>query len=107
MQMSFAVLIGILVRLLNGQTTAKQLSQQFEISQRSVYRYIETLCQSGVPIVSVFGKYGGFLIEKNFQAANLFFSVNEIDELILSTKNETLKQKLTLLKKGNKKEPKS
>ena len=103
--MKIAILMGILVELLSRQTTAKQLAEKFELSQRSVYRYIEVLCQSGVPVVSIQGKHGGLFVNKNFCINNLFLTENEFNELISTCQNKALKQKLEFAKNANKKEP--
>jgi predicted DNA-binding transcriptional regulator YafY len=36
--------------------TAKELSERFEVSQRTIYRDIDTLCISGIPIYTNKGK---------------------------------------------------
>lgn len=51
----------------NKITTAKSISQQFEISTRTVYRYIEELCKAGVPIITKQGYNGGISIDKNYK----------------------------------------
>lgn len=40
--------------------TAKQFSDALEIHVRTVYRYIDALCASGVPIISDAGYNGGY-----------------------------------------------
>lgn len=53
--------------LLNKKSiTAKELSEHFEVSQRTIYRDIETLCQSGIPIYTSKGKGGGISLLDNF-----------------------------------------
>ena len=44
------------------QTTAKNLAQHFEVSQRTIYRDIEILSGAGIPIYSSKGKSGGISI---------------------------------------------
>ena len=44
----FSQKIKGIVELLKGPTTAKTLAQKFEISQRTIYRYVEALCQSWI-----------------------------------------------------------
>lgn len=48
------------------QTTAKTIATEFEISQRSVYRYIDALSILGVPVVTKLGKGGGIEIVGDF-----------------------------------------
>ena len=45
--MKISMSMGLLITLLNGNKyTAKQLADKFEISVRSVYRYMDELSQS-------------------------------------------------------------
>lgn len=83
-------IIGILVNLLKKQKlTASQLSEKFEISVRTVYRYIEILESAGIPIICKKGKNGGIeLIESYSMDANLF-SEDEKDYLFDLLKNNT------------------
>lgn len=46
--------------------TAKELSEHFEVSQRTVYRDIEALSAAGIPIYTTKGKGGGVGILDNF-----------------------------------------
>lgn len=44
----------VILWMLNSgvKMTAKQISEKLEINIRTVYRYIDALCASGVPIIS-------------------------------------------------------
>jgi predicted DNA-binding transcriptional regulator YafY len=57
--------------------TAKQISERLEMNIRTVYRYIDTLSTSGVPIVSETGHNGGYTLLNNFIEAPLFFDFEE------------------------------
>lgn len=47
-------LYAITVYLLNhGRTSANELAKHFEVSVRTIQRDIDSLCLSGIPIVSV------------------------------------------------------
>lgn len=60
-------LFEIVYILMNKKTTtAKELCDHFEVSQRTVYRDIETLCQAGIPIYTTKGKGGGIGLMENF-----------------------------------------
>ena len=61
------------------KTTAKEIADNFEISQRSVYRYIDALSMAGVPIMTECGKNGGISIDPNFTLENLILSQKEKD----------------------------
>ncbi|WP_313804298.1 YafY family protein [Cytobacillus sp.] len=61
----------------NDKITAKQISERLEMNIRTVYRYIDTLTTSGVPIISESGHNGGYSLLKNFIEAPLFFDFEE------------------------------
>lgn len=66
-------LLAILWMLSSGEKiTAKQISERLEINIRTVYRYIDTLSMSGVPIISDAGHNGGYTLLNNFIEAPLF-----------------------------------
>ncbi|MCG2179487.1 helix-turn-helix transcriptional regulator [Staphylococcus epidermidis] len=57
--------------------TAKQISNKLEMNVRTVYRYMDTLSKSGVPIISDTGHNGGYTLLNNFIEAPLFFNSEE------------------------------
>lgn len=57
--------------------TAKQIAEKLEINIRTVYRYIDVLSASGVPIISDTGHNGGYSLLNNFTKAPLFFDIEE------------------------------
>ena len=60
-------LFQIIYILLEKKTvTAKMLSEQFEVSQRTIYRDIDVLSQCGIPLYSARGRNGGIKILENF-----------------------------------------
>lgn len=50
----------------NDKVTAKELSEKFEISTRTIYRYLDVLACNGVPFQTIKGVNGGIVIDKNF-----------------------------------------
>jgi len=50
----------------NKSTTAKEIASRFNISTRSVYRYIDILSLLGFPITTKQGKGGGVQVVGNF-----------------------------------------
>ena len=82
--------ISILLELAKKQrVTAKYLANKFEISTRSVYRYLNELESAGIPTFSTPGKNGGIGIQKTFI----------LDRLLLTNEDKVyLKQALCLLK---------
>lgn len=64
------------------KVTAKQISEKLEINIRTVYRYIDSLSASGVPIISDTGHNGGYTLLNNFIKAPLFFDIEEQTALL-------------------------
>ncbi len=89
------------------QLTAKELAEELEISIRTVYRYIDALCASGVPIISDAGHNGGYSLLNEFTKAPLFFNQDEQKALVHAAKfaidagypfSETLDEAISKLK---------
>lgn len=60
-------MMAILWMLNSGRKiTAKQISEKLEMNIRTVYRYIDALSASGVPIISDTGHHGGYTLLNNF-----------------------------------------
>lgn len=76
-------MLTILWMLNSGaKITAKQIAEKLEINIRTVYRYIDSLCASGVPIISDTGHNGGYSLLSNFFRAPLIFDVDEQKALL-------------------------
>ncbi|OZB95178.1 YafY family protein [Paenibacillus sp. XY044] len=69
-----------------GKMTAEQLAEALEISVRTVYRYIDLLCLSGVPVVAEPGHGGGFTLPDSFRESPLFFDTNELKAMAHSAR---------------------
>lgn len=67
-----------------GRMTAKQIAEELEINIRTVYRYIDALCMSGVPIISESGHNGGYSLPRNFIKAPLILDIDEKKALLQS-----------------------
>jgi predicted DNA-binding transcriptional regulator YafY len=57
--------------------TAKEIAETLEIHIRTVYRYIDGLCVSGVPIEAESGHDGGYRLPDHFRDVPLFFDLEE------------------------------
>lgn len=88
--------------------TAKQLAEALEINIRTVYRYIDSLCASGVPIISDAGHNGGYSLLHDFKESPLFFDLDQQKALVHAAKfaheagypfGEALNQAITKLKR--------
>lgn len=76
-------LFEIVYILMNKKnTTAKELCEHFEVSQRTIYRDIETLCQAGIPIYTTKGKGGGIGLLENFVLNKSLLSNQEQNDIL-------------------------
>ena len=77
-------LISIIILLLQREKiTASELSEMFEVNLRTIYRDIETLSQSGIPIVTYRGSNGGIAIMDEYKIKNKLFTRSDITELLI------------------------
>ncbi|MEJ8553460.1 helix-turn-helix transcriptional regulator [Tepidibacter sp. Z1-5] len=77
-------LFKIIFILLNkGTVTAKYLSEHFEVSTRTIYRDIDKLSSSGIPIYTSKGSGGGISLLENFTLNKSIVSENEQNEILL------------------------
>ncbi len=69
---------------LRQPVTAQDLAEELQVSVRTIYRYIDDLSASGVP---VFGEPGvGYRLDKDFLLPPLNLSVDELDALLIGMK---------------------
>jgi predicted DNA-binding transcriptional regulator YafY len=75
-------LLSMLMMLqLRTRTTAGDLAVQFEVSERTIYRDIEALEHSGVPIVTERGRSGGLRLLGGYQTKLTGLSIEEAGAL--------------------------
>lgn len=60
------LIFGVFFQLLKGKRTAQEIAQIYEVSPRTIYRYIDALCLAGIPIICRQGKGGGIYIDQSF-----------------------------------------
>ncbi len=85
--MKYQIMIGILFRLLmRRHMTAQELAAHFDISPRSVYRYVEEMIVSGVPIDVARGPGGGIYISDAYKLPCGFFTREEYESAIQAMK---------------------
>jgi len=75
-----------LVQILRARrvTTAAQLAEALEVSERTVYRDVRDLMSSGVPISGEAGV--GYALPKSFDLPPLMFDAREIESLVLGAR---------------------
>lgn len=74
----------VYILLNKKQVTAKELSEHFEVSTRTIYRDIEALCEAGVPIYTNKGKGGGISLLDNFVLNKSYLSAKEQQEILVA-----------------------
>ena len=65
-------------------TTASQLAERLEVSERTVYRDVRDLSRSGVPVLGEAGV--GYRLGRDFEIPPMMFSVDEIQALVLGAR---------------------
>ena len=76
-------LFEMLHMMLNRKNiTAKELSEYFEVSVRTVYRDIETLASAGIPVYSLRGKNGGIRLLEGYTLNKSLISQDEQNEIM-------------------------
>ena len=104
--MKYEIMLGILFDLLSKKSvTATYLAEKYEVSKRSIYRYINCLEMAGVPLYTNRGNGGGICIVNTFRLPSSFMTSSEfkqtIDALTAicdSVPNKTLSSALNKLK---------
>src|SRR5437764_270270 len=67
-----------------GATTARQLAEALEVSERTVYRDIRDLLLSGVPIQGEAGV--GYALDRSYELPPLMFDEEETEALVLGAR---------------------
>jgi predicted DNA-binding transcriptional regulator YafY len=78
-------LLSILIALqLRGRVSARQMALEFEVSKRTIYRDVEELSASGVPIYATRGADGGFELLDGWQTRLTGMTAGEAEALIFA-----------------------
>lgn len=64
------------------KVTAKELSEKFEVSERTIYRDLQTLSASGIPIYTMKGKDGGISLMDSYVLNKSLLSEKEQNEIL-------------------------
>ena len=76
--MKYETMIKMLMYLLQKRKiTARELAEKYDVSVRSIYRYVEELIISGVPIDIERGRYGGLTIADTYRLPTGYFTREE------------------------------
>ena len=104
--MKFEIMMSILFELMSKKcVTAKYLAEKYEVSVRSIYRYINCLELAGVPLYTIRGRDGGFAIVDTFRFSSTFMTIKEFEQtisalsaIVESVPNKTLDSAINKLK---------
>lgn len=95
--MKFEIMINILFDLLSKKIVkATDLSNEYNVSVRSIYRYIAALEAAGIPVYTLRGREGGFSIIDTYKLSSTFMTKSEFKQTIdtLSAITESVPNKL-------------
>ena len=77
-------LVSIIMVLLDKKRISSQaLADMFEVSQRTIYRDVETINMAGIPIRSTPGVGGGFEIMKEYKLEKKVFSSSDLSAILM------------------------
>ncbi len=78
--MKYRIMINIISTLLaRRRITAQELADKYELSVRTIYRYLDDLSIAGIPIDVVRGRYGGVTISEAYTLPAGYFTREEYD----------------------------
>lgn len=108
--MKFEIMLKILFELLAKKTvTATYLANKYEVSTRSIHRYVNTLEMAGVPLYTTRGKSGGFSLIDTYRLNSNFLTSKEFEQTLNtlqafcdSVPNKTLSNVILKLKATSK-----
>ncbi|MBE5737911.1 MAG: YafY family transcriptional regulator [Clostridiales bacterium] len=81
--MKYEIMLKILFELMSKKCVkASYLANKYEVSVRSIHRYINCLELAGVPIYTIRGNGGGFAIIDTFKFSSTFLTINEFEHTI-------------------------
>ncbi|MFJ5770965.1 helix-turn-helix transcriptional regulator [Psychrobacillus sp. NPDC093180] len=101
-------LLSILVILLNKEiVSAEELANKLEVSKRTIYRDVNSLALSGLPVVTIHGRNGGIGLMPSYKMDKYLFSDKEKQTIIealklqhdiLQEENQLIMEKIEKLK---------
>jgi predicted DNA-binding transcriptional regulator YafY len=78
-------LVSLLLLLQSApRRTARELARTLEVSERTIYRDVDALCISGVPVLTERGAEGGISLAEGYRKALMHFGEDEIRALFIS-----------------------
>lgn len=81
--MKYQMMLKILFLLLSRKkVSAKYIADRYDLSLRTVYRYIDELCLADIPIYNIRGRNGGYAISDTYKIPASFLTAEEFDRVI-------------------------
>ena len=77
----------IMILLERERISAQALADMFEVSPRTIYRDIDTINMSGIPVNSVPGVGGGFEIMQQYKIDKKIFSTSDLSAILMGLSN--------------------
>jgi predicted DNA-binding transcriptional regulator YafY len=76
-------LISMIYKLLNHEVlSASMLAEEFQVSQRTIYRDIDVICAAGFPVISYQGNKGGYGMMDGYKMDKSLLGSYDVDSLI-------------------------
>ncbi|QOS77327.1 YafY family transcriptional regulator [Paenibacillus sp. JNUCC31] len=76
-------LISIIYKLLNHEVlSASRLAEEFQVSQRTIYRDIDAICAAGFPVISFQGHKGGYGMMDGYKMEKSLLGSYDVNSLI-------------------------
>ena len=78
-------LLSIMLRMQGqGRITARELAEQLEVSERTIYRDMEALSMAGIPVMAERGSNGGWELLEGYRANLNALNLSEIQSVFLA-----------------------
>ncbi|MGP4081157.1 helix-turn-helix transcriptional regulator [Pseudalkalibacillus sp. R45] len=74
----------------HGRLTAAELAEKLEVSERTIYRDLEALSGTGIPVIAERGRNGGWSLLENYRTTLTGLKESEIRTLFLSPSTQLL-----------------
>jgi len=80
-------LLSITLMLINrSMVTARELSEKYDVTIRTIYRDIEAIIAAGIPVVAYQGKQGGFCLMDNYRIDRQLLTLSDMTSILLALK---------------------
>src|SRR5579864_8743954 len=79
------LLAMLLLLQAKGRLRARELARSLEVSERTIYRDIDSLSTAGIPVYAERGARGGILLSDGYRRALTQFGEEEVRALFAST----------------------